>query len=128
VPGRQAAGQQCLYIADTGNNDRARDVLTIFVVDEPMISAARNRGHSPLVGRAPGRFAIRYPGPPEDAEAIAIAPDGDVTIVTKGRTPTISFFGFSKADIAKALTSTSVDGHAARRHAASRRIRGSGDG
>ena len=25
----------CLYIADTGNNGRARDVLTVYVIDEP---------------------------------------------------------------------------------------------
>jgi len=104
-PDDRAAGQQCLYIADTGNNDRSRDVLTIFVVVEPMIGGA-DRSHPRVVSAR--SFRYRYPGPPEDAEAIAILPDGDVTIVTKGRTPTISFFGFSKADIAKALTSNEV--------------------
>jgi hypothetical protein len=51
------------------------------------------------------RFQFRYPTQPEDAEAIAVLPDGDVTIITKGRTPTISFFGVSKAEIAKGLNS-----------------------
>ena len=40
---------------------------------------------------------------PEDTEAIAVLPNGDVTIVTKGRTSTISFFGLTRADIARAV-------------------------
>ena len=39
---------------------------------------------------------------PKIPRRIAVLPNGDVTIVTKGRTPTIAFFGFSKADIVKA--------------------------
>jgi hypothetical protein len=104
-PDDAAGGQQCLYIADTGNNDRSRDVLTIFVVVEPTISGADPS--RPLVVNARS-FRYRYPGPPEDAEALAVLSNGDLTIVTKGRTPTISFFGFSKADIARALTSNEV--------------------
>ena len=104
-PDESAGGQQCLYIADTGNNNRSRDVLTIFVVVEPMIGSADPS--RPLVVNARS-FRYRYPGAPEDAEAIAVLADGDLTIVTKGRTPTISFFGFSKVDIAKALTSNEV--------------------
>ena len=49
------------------------------------------------------RSASAIPTGPKIPRRIAVLPNGDVTIVTKGRTPTISFFGFSKADIAKAL-------------------------
>jgi hypothetical protein len=104
-PDDSAGGQRCIYIADTGNNSRSREVLTIFVVVEPLISGADPS--RPLVVNARS-FRYRYPGPPEDAEALAVLPDGNLTIVTKGRTPTIAFFGFSKADIAKALTSNEV--------------------
>ena len=51
---------------------------------------------------------FRYPTGPEDTEAIAVLPNGDVTVVTKGRTPTIGFFGFTRADIVKALMSKEV--------------------
>ena len=95
----------CLYVADTGNNDRTRDVLTIFVVVEPMIAGADPA--RPLTTRARS-FHYRYPDLNEDTEALAVLPNGDVTVVTKGRTPTISFFGFSATDVAKAVTSGEV--------------------
>jgi hypothetical protein len=100
-PEDDTAAQQCLYIADTGNNNRSRDVLTVFIVPEPMISGADPS--RPLLINA-RTFRYRYPNQPEDAEALAVLPNGDVTIVTKGRTPKISFFGFSKAEVARALT------------------------
>ena len=99
------ATTHCLYIADTGNNNRARDVLTIFIVAEPSISGADPARPLSVKARA---FRFRYPDRPEDTEALAVLPNGDVTIVTKGRTPSISFFGFAKADIAKALMSHEV--------------------
>lgn len=99
------ATSHCLYIADTGNNDRARDVLTIFVVAEPSIAGANPSRPLTVNSRS---FRFRYPGPPEDAEALAVLPSGDVTLVTKGRTPAISFFGFSKTDISRALTNREV--------------------
>jgi hypothetical protein len=103
-PGLEAPTNHCLYIADTGNNSRAREVLTIYIVDEPSISADPGR---PLTVKARA-FRFRYPDGPEDTEAIAVLPNGDVTIVSKGRTPSIAFFGFARADIAKALVSHDV--------------------
>ena len=101
-PDDAEGAQQCLYIADTGNNNRSRDVVSVFVVPEPSISGADPA--RPLLVKARS-FRFRYPVEPEDTEAIAVLPNGDITIVTKGRTPTISFFGFSRADVAKALMS-----------------------
>ena len=91
---------QCLYIADTGNNNQSRDVVTVFVVAEPLISGA-DPAHA--MSASARRFRYRYPNLHEDAEALAVLPNGDVTVVTKGRTPTISFFGFSKADVERAV-------------------------
>ena len=51
-------------------------------------------------------FEQRAPADP--GAACFILPNGDVTVVTKGRTPTISFFGFSATDVAKAVTSGEV--------------------
>jgi hypothetical protein len=99
------ATSHCLYIADTGNNNRNRDVVNIFVVAEPSVAGADPA--RPLSVKAQ-TLRFRYPTEPEDTEAIAILPNGDITVVTKGRTPTISFFGFSKADVVRALTSGDV--------------------
>jgi hypothetical protein len=94
------ATTHCLYIADTGDNYRSRNIVTIFVVDEPSIAGADVTRPRAVSARA---FGVRYPNEPEDAEALAVLPNGDLTVVTKGRTSTISFFGLSKADIAKAV-------------------------
>ena len=104
-PWEEPSGRQCLYVADTGNNDRSRNVLTVFVVLEPTVAGADPASPLPVQARA---FRFRYPGESEDAEAIAVLPNGDVTIVTKGRTQKISFFGVSRADVAKAVTSGEV--------------------
>lgn len=96
---------ECLYVADTGNNNQSRDVLTIFIVTEPSVNGASPA--DPITVKAHS-IRFRYPGEPEDTEAIAVLPHGDITIVTKGRTPTISFFGFSRADIVRALMSGEV--------------------
>jgi hypothetical protein len=92
--------RRCLYIADIGNNNQSRDTVTVFVVAEPAIG-----GPDPSFTMSANarRFRYRYPTLHEDAEALAVLPNGDVTVVTKGRTPTISFFGFSKADVDRAV-------------------------
>jgi hypothetical protein len=95
----------CLYIADTGDNTQSRNVATIFVLAEPSIAAADPARPISTTARS---FRFRYPDEPEDTEALAVLPDGDLTVVTKGRTPTISFFGFAKADVARALMSREV--------------------
>jgi hypothetical protein len=99
------ATSHCLYIADTGNNSRAREVLTIYIVNEPSVSGADRARPISVNARS---FRFRYPGEPEDTEAIVALPNGDVTIVSKGRTPSISFFGFAKADIVRALMSDEI--------------------
>jgi hypothetical protein len=104
-PGAEGPTIYCLYIADTGNNSQSRDVLTIFIVTEPSVSDASPADQMVVKARS---VRFRYPGKPEDAEALAVLPNGDLTIVPKGRTPTIAFFGLSEADITKALRSGEV--------------------
>jgi hypothetical protein len=94
------ATTHCLYIGDTGNNNRSRDVVTIYIVNEPSISGGTPARPISVKARS---LRFRYPTEPEDAEAIAVLPDGDVTVVTKGRTPAISFFGLSKGAIVRAV-------------------------
>lgn len=99
------SGRPCLYIADTGNNNQSRDILTIFVVAEPSVSGA---DPSQPISVTAQWFRYRYPKLHEDTEAIAVLPNGDVTVVTKGRTPTISFFGVTKADVDRAVALNEV--------------------
>lgn len=70
------AGGDCLYIADTGDNDRDRDDAAIYRVAEPEPGAAS----------APAeRLAVRYPGGSRDTEAMFVLPSGDIYLVSKGR-------------------------------------------
>ena len=104
-PSGMGSPRPCLYIADTGNNSQSRDVVTVFVVVEPTV-AGQDPSRPIFVDARSFRF--RYPTLHEDTEALAVLPNGDVTIVTKGRTPRIAFFGFAKADVDRAVTLNEV--------------------
>jgi hypothetical protein len=94
----------CLYLADIGDNDRVREELTVYVVVEPLL--ATTDAKRPAV--AAQSFRYRYPGGPDDSEALAVSPNGYVTIVSKGRSGTVDFFGIPAASVARALTSGEV--------------------
>lgn len=77
--------RDCLYVADTGDNNERRRNVTIYLVPEP---AAAPR---PATSDEPARIApraravrVRYPDGAHDVEAIWIEPDGSVDLVTKG--------------------------------------------
>lgn len=64
-----------LYIADIGDNERVRESVTIYRVDEPQT------GTSAVIAEA---SVLTYPGPAHDAEALVVEPgSGDVYIITK---------------------------------------------
>jgi hypothetical protein len=96
-----AASESCLYLADIGDNDRVRKSVTVYVVVEPILD--RTVVKQPAAKAA--SFLYRYPAGPDDSEAIAVLPDGDVTIVSKGRTGAIEFFRLSRESVARAITS-----------------------
>jgi hypothetical protein len=91
----------CLYLADIGDNDRSRQWLTIYVVVEPRLDASAGTLRSRY-------FRYRYPDGPDDAEAMAVLPDGDVTIVSKGRSGQIGMFRLRRDGIARAILSGEV--------------------
>ena len=91
----------CLYLADTGDNDRVREALTVYVVVEPHVESGAAT-HRPAPARS---FHYRYPSGADDSEALAVLPDGDITIVSKGRTGAIDFFSLSAETVARAITS-----------------------
>jgi hypothetical protein len=70
----------CLWIGDTGDNDYVRTDISLLRVPEPKVSLA---GGFALT-EAPTRFPIAYPdGVSQNAEALALTPEGRPVIVTK---------------------------------------------
>lgn len=93
------AAIDCLYVADTGDNTLVREELTVYVAVEPRVASADATPRA-VAARS---FRYRYPDARHDAEALAVFPNGDVAVVSKGRTGTVDVFGFSSASIAEAL-------------------------
>ncbi len=75
-------------------------------------------------------FRFRYPSGPTDAEALAVRPNGDLTIVSKGRSGTIDFFSIPADTVASACVRRDRHGAVQRRHRDStrREDRSPGDG
>jgi hypothetical protein len=72
----------CLYIADTGDNAGNRSRGIIYIVAEPDVSVG-TPGDEIRTRRA-HELRVRYPDGPRDIEALAVTPDGDILLVTKG--------------------------------------------
>ena len=69
-------GGDCLFIADTGDNERTRSDVSIYRVREP----------EPGKPSAPAeRLRVRYPRGSHDTEALFVLPNGEIYLVTKGR-------------------------------------------
>ena len=98
APAEAAASSLCLYLGDIGDNDRGREWLTVYVVVEPRLDDSERT----IASRS---FRYRYPDGPDDTEAFAVQPDGDLTIVSKGRSGTIAFFRLRRDAIARAIVS-----------------------
>ncbi len=80
-PCPERAGK-CLYIADTGDNFRRRDSVSIYIVPEPNVSADRPRDQNTQPAR---RVDFRYENGPHDVEAMAVGPNGEILLVSKGQ-------------------------------------------
>ncbi len=72
----------CLYIADTGDNAGNRSRGIIYIVPEPDISTLS--GEDEIRTKRAHELRVRYPEGPQDVEALAVTPDGEVLLVTKG--------------------------------------------
>jgi hypothetical protein len=76
----------CIYVGDIGDNEAGRKRITIYRVAEP----AEPNG-SAAVKEV---FHATYPDRSHDAEALLVAADGRVHIVTKGETGHIALYRF----------------------------------
>lgn len=83
-PGPQV-GTPYVYVGDIGNNDRDRQWVQLYRFAEPRLAADASTPsqHTQTVEV----FSLRYPDGPQDAEALMVAPNGDVYVVTKRLTP-----------------------------------------
>ncbi len=97
----------CLYIADTGDNSERRKAPTIYVIPEP---PPPTRPDTAETERARA-LRIRYPDGPHDVEGLAVSPQGDVVLVSKGRDGSVRTYGIPRAafagdSVVPALTDT----------------------
>ena len=74
----------CLYVGDIGDNDAARSHVTIYRLREPSKAAGS--------AKVDGVFRAAYPDGAHDAEALLVAPDGTLHIVTKGETGSAALY------------------------------------
>lgn len=77
----------CLYIADTGDNQERRPNVNIYIVREPDPHA--DTDGETLRSR---RLTVSYPTGSHDVEALAVAPDGEISLITKGRSGVVQRF------------------------------------
>ena len=87
--GRGRCGEaECLFIGDTGDNGERRRSVTLYRVAEP--DPLSPPGDAVVNGTRAVR--VEYPDRPHDVEALYVEPDGDVVLVTKGRSSGILTF------------------------------------
>ncbi|MGH9258510.1 MAG: hypothetical protein ACRD08_01235, partial [Acidimicrobiales bacterium] len=84
---------ECLYIADTGDNARQRRSVTIYAVREPAPPTPGGDATT-LVTR---RLRLSYPGGPRDVEALYVAPDGALFLVSKVRSGSARVYRVDRA-------------------------------
>jgi len=92
-------GGSCLYIGDTGDNNERRPRVRIHVVEEP--DPSRPEGEIPALATV----ELRYVGGSADVEALAVAPDGTVVLVTKGRSGEVWLYRLAPDELARAASS-----------------------
>ena len=85
-------GSSCLYVADTGDNERKRQESSIYRVAEPTPGSPSARAE---------RLAVRYPDGPRDTEAIFVLPSGELFLVSKGRLDTRTLFRWLAGTVEK---------------------------
>jgi len=80
-------GGSCIYIADIGDNEAERKRITIHRVPEPSTEDSV---------AVKDTFHATYPDGAHDAEALLVAADGGLFIVTKGETDAVGLYRFPR--------------------------------
>jgi len=80
----------CLYIADTGDNERRRKSVVIYAVTEP---DPPGKGRGPVRSASAALLRLRYAGGPDDVEAMYVSPrDRALYLVSKGRSGVVQLY------------------------------------
>ena len=77
-------GGSCIYIGDIGDNDAEREYVSIYRILEPALDDVERMEAE--------RLDLRYADGPVDAESIAVADDGSIIIMTKGRVGDVRYY------------------------------------
>ncbi len=81
----------CIYLADTGNVDGARDEVSVYAVPEPMISAEATAALGAVaVVTFPAMWVMHLRFPDDEAvhsTGLAVAPDGASLVLFEGGVP-----------------------------------------
>lgn len=75
----------CLYIGDVGDNDSRKPRLTIYRVPEPRLAPSALPSDAPQPIGDVARLDFRYSDRPHDVEAMYVANDGSIFLITKRR-------------------------------------------
>lgn len=81
-------GGSCLYIADIGDNNRARRTVTVYRVPEPSADAGATEPAEV--------FEAEYPDGPQDAEALFLTGNADLFLVTKTGADATALYRFPR--------------------------------
>lgn len=87
----------CIYIADTGDNEARREYCDIYIVPEPDISTAASS--SPNRTERAQRLRVTYASGPRDVEALAVTPNRDILLITKGTRNPIELYSIPAGNL-----------------------------
>ncbi|MET3807313.1 hypothetical protein ABIB25_004336 [Nakamurella sp. UYEF19] len=68
---------RCFYVGDIGDNDRERDHISVYRIDEPAVAPL------PTAPVAADRWDFTYPDGPRNAESMVVDGKGSVIVITK---------------------------------------------
>jgi hypothetical protein len=80
----------CLYLADTGDNRERQGSVALYRLPEPSLPVKHPRRIEDT--QHAEDLQIHYPDGPHDVEAMWVAPNGDVHLITKGRSGPIRHY------------------------------------
>ena len=76
----------CLYLADTGDNDERRDIISLYRLAEP-----EGEGEGRVDAE---RYRMELPDGPRDIEAMYVLPTEQIFFVTKGRNHPVTIYRY----------------------------------
>jgi hypothetical protein len=76
APDTGAPGDACLWLGDIGSNGARSDLALLRIREPDLATATGGTLHAAV-------YPVRYPDTPQDAEGLAVLPDGTPLVVTK---------------------------------------------